>query len=90
MKTDRSPPKTNIIHFPLLDGPLKAIPAVEQPALVYRMAADLLEADAYCDHRTAFAALLRKGYHSFHIAARIDDAMQYAAQVMVAMEMGGS
>jgi len=77
-----------ILTYPLPDGPLYSVPKEEQPALVFRMAADLLETGMHtADRRQAFIFLVLQGYPSFHVAQLIDDARQYAVQCLVAAEM---
>lgn len=80
----------NIYHFPLPDGPLLAPKASENPALVFRMAADLIEAEAWSDHREAFRILVQRGHPSFYVAHLIDDARQLAAQCFASAETGES
>lgn len=76
-----------IHHFPLMDGPLIAPRKGEDPARVFRMAADLIEAEAWRDHRFAFQTLVLRGHSSFYVACLIDDARQLAQRAVVAAEM---
>ena len=81
-------PKTNVIPFRLIDGPL-VVPTLEaeRTALVLDMAADLLETDTFRDRRAAFEALVLRGHRSFLVSVMVDDAMQWAMQCVVETEM---
>lgn len=56
-------------------------------ARVNRMAADLVEADAFATLADAIRLLMWKGYGSVDIALLADDARQVAMQSVVAREM---
>lgn len=58
-----------------------------QQALVERMAADLVEADAFANLADAIRLLMWKGYGSLNIALHADNARQAAMQSVVAREM---
>ena len=79
--------KTNVIHFPLMDGPLLAPRDEARTALVLHMAADLIETDTFRDRRAAFEALVLRGHRSFLVSVMVDDAMQWAMQCVVETEM---
>ena len=59
----------------------------EACTMILRMAADLIEGDALCDHRTSFRALVLRGHNSFYVSALIDDARHVAMQSVVAAEI---
>lgn len=59
----------------------------QREALVARMAADLVAAEAFADLADAIRLLMWKGYGSLDIAVLADDARQAAMQRVVAREM---
>lgn len=74
--------------FRLIDGPL-IDQAARREDLVRRMATDLIEAGALAVRDDAIDVLMARGYPTFDIFSprMVDDAMQAAAQELVAMEM---
>jgi hypothetical protein len=71
----------------LLEGPLIAPRKEDSSVMIFSMAADLIEADAFRDHRISFHTLVLRGYNSFYVSSLIDDARQVAMQSVVAAEM---
>lgn len=74
------------MNFPTVGIPLAAT-RDRRTALVNRMAADLVEADAYGNLSDAIRLLMWKGYGSQDIGVHADNARQAAMQRVVAREM---
>lgn len=76
------------VTFRLIDGPLLNI-REHRAEMVERMAADLIQFDAFRDERDAIRALTWCGRHgAYDVMVLVDDARQRAMQEVVAREMG--
>lgn len=72
-----------------LDDPLVS-PQRRREETVRRMAAELVEHNAFHNRDDARLVLRMAGFAAFDIEARLDDVMQAAVQSTVAREMSGS
>ena len=75
--------------FPLIDGSLSSR-RESRTETVRRMAADLVKFDAFRLEADAMRALMFREYSAFDVVRYVGDAMQLAAQDVVAKEMSVS
>lgn len=76
----------NLQLKPMLDS----ADAAARETVVDRMAADLVEADAFANAADAIRLLMWKGYGSHQVFTHADNARQVAMQSVVAREMARS